>query len=269
MGHWKVYKEGSYLDAARLSSHSLACDQNEKWQELHETWPHTPSLKVSRQSLYFPLILSLILNALLLALCLWIGYQTLSPLPPWPHTLYSPADASVEYEIVTFNTAFPGRKTPTTVYFGYNDYSNHAWSVLLQPYTSRISAQEAARLPRKTSKIGEDPEAYIMGLDVYHQLDCLNLWRKMIGANLTMASVAPPADEADADYHYHCVDSIRQSLMCNADLSVIHWGWNAEMGQHYPEPSTTHICRNWNRIHKWAVKHQLDQEAFNLDKFLE
>jgi tRNA uridine 5-carbamoylmethylation protein Kti12 len=39
--------------------------------------------------------------------------------------------------------------------------------------TSRISAEEAAKLRNETVRIPDDPENYIISIDVFHQLHCL------------------------------------------------------------------------------------------------
>ncbi|KAF5599165.1 hypothetical protein FPCIR_2561 [Fusarium pseudocircinatum] len=122
---------------------------------------------------------SLLLNLLLIvsSLCLWA--KTRSPLPPWPDTLYSPAQNAVEYEIVTFNSDFPEDHSGTTDFYGASPKAEEAWKNLMKPYLVKISNQEASKLSRPTSQISRDPDYYITSLDVYHQLHCLNDIRKM------------------------------------------------------------------------------------------
>jgi hypothetical protein len=55
----------------------------------------------------------------------------------------------------------------------------------------------------------------------------------------------------------HCVDSIRQSLMCNIDVSTVFWEYNEDAKRSVPSAQTTHTCRDWDRIHQWAVEHRL------------
>lgn len=61
------------------------------------------------------------------------------------------------------------------------------------------------------------------------------------------------------DWHIrHCVDSIRQSLMCSSDISVIVWQWNSTAKQHFPKGNIAHTCRNFGMIQEWARKRVLD-----------
>lgn len=58
----------------------------------------------------------------------------------------------------------------------------------------------------------------------------------------------------------HCLDSIRQSLMCSADVSLIVWKWDAEAGQSFPRGDVVHLCRDFDRIKELAVARQLDDK---------
>jgi hypothetical protein len=55
----------------------------------------------------------------------------------------------------------------------------------------------------------------------------------------------------------HCIDSIRQSLTCSADISTIYWAWDPERNATVPNAKTTHVCRNFIRIQEWAREHKL------------
>lgn len=58
----------------------------------------------------------------------------------------------------------------------------------------------------------------------------------------------------------HCIDSIRQSLQCSADLTPVPWvGMSGSSGKISPNISQVHHkCRNWEAIHQWALYHQLE-----------
>lgn len=74
----------------------------------------------------------------------------------------------------------------------------------------------------KTVSLVGDTEKYLVGLDVFHQLHCLNYLRKrLLGRNLT--HVQDPL----GDKHIpHCLESLRLSLQCSADLSLLPLRWN-------------------------------------------
>jgi hypothetical protein len=56
----------------------------------------------------------------------------------------------------------------------------------------------------------------------------------------------------------HCMDSLRQSLTCSADISTTtYWAWGTERQATVPDAGTTHLCRNFTRIPEWAREHRL------------
>lgn len=151
------------------------------------------------------------------------------------------------------------------MFHGASPEAEHAWENLMDPYLVQITGEEAKGISRPTSKISKDPDYYITGLDVYHQLHCLNNIRKMVAAYNTTDG---PLDKLQTMHKFHCIDSIRQSLMCNADLSLIHFYWAPHPGKHFPNATTTHICRKWSKIEEWAREHRLDEEMYDPHRFV-
>ena len=76
-------------------------------------------------------------------------------------------------------------------------------------------------------------------------------------------SLAPSHNTSDRAHDHllglahtsHCVDSIRQTLMCGADISTLVWRRDQE-NKLRPEGRVMHSCRNFDRIHEWADQHQ-------------
>ncbi|TIC94088.1 Oxidase ustYa [Colletotrichum higginsianum] len=134
------------------------------------------------------------------------------------------------------------------------------------PLYGQITGEEAERISRPTSKISNDPDYYITNPDVYHHLHCLNDIRKFVAQH---NSSEHQLDRLQTMHKFHCIDSIRQSLMCSADVSLVHWYWAPSPGKHFQNATTTHICRKWSKIKKWAVSHRLDEERFDRHKFVE
>ena len=80
-------------------------------------------------------------------------------------------------------------------------------------------------------------------------------------------STMPGADGEDELFGYthidHCVDSIRQSLMCSADISPLVWQWKEEFQETKIRADIVHTCRDFESIRQWAVEHQL-RDNFDL-----
>ena len=50
----------------------------------------------------------------------------------------------------------------------------------------------------------------------------------------------------------HCVEIIRQALVCAADVTPYTWIWNDEHKSLQNLISTPHTCRNFDKILEWA-----------------
>lgn len=50
----------------------------------------------------------------------------------------------------------------------------------------------------------------------------------------------------------HCIDQLRQSLMCTADVSPIPYQWYDSLDSYMPATGSVHTCRDFEAIHKWA-----------------
>ena len=58
----------------------------------------------------------------------------------------------------------------------------------------------------------------------------------------------------------HCLDILRQQLMCSVDVGVLGQVW---VHPDHPEPfvdfNTEHKCRNFDEIRAWAQQNQLPE----------
>ena len=50
----------------------------------------------------------------------------------------------------------------------------------------------------------------------------------------------------------HCVDDLRQALMCHADTSVVTFDWKPQYRRPWPNFSIDHTCVNWEALDNWA-----------------
>lgn len=58
----------------------------------------------------------------------------------------------------------------------------------------------------------------------------------------------------------HCLDILRQQLMCTVDIGVLGQVWYQPPDkplQAFVDFNTVHTCRNFEAIREWAEKHQL------------
>lgn len=57
----------------------------------------------------------------------------------------------------------------------------------------------------------------------------------------------------------HCIDTIRQSLQCSADISPVLYHWDGYVGEVKGDARTVHTCRNFTKIQEWAAAHRVKQ----------
>ncbi|KZT37790.1 hypothetical protein SISSUDRAFT_1062539 [Sistotremastrum suecicum HHB10207 ss-3] len=128
---------------------------------------------------------------------------------------------------------------------------------------SWITKDEAALLPNWTEPLPghEKDEHYLINLDVFHQLHCLNFIRKALNPErYGPAGLGPPLykdDPTPFDHTDHCVNIIRENIMCNADITPNVWQWNEERQVIFPHFDTIRTCRNFDAIYDWAKEREV------------
>lgn len=155
---------------------------------------------------------------------------------------------------------------------------------------SVITPEEAAKLPMPTLPI-PGTDKYLVELEVFHVLHCLDDIRKVFypewygpailnltqpdgsldrnnnffrhfgklrppDIDLTLATSLTWPHQLHSD---HCIDAIRQSVMCHADVSPISFHVVLppddvdDVGTGiFPRLGTKHTCRNFEKIQDWA-----------------
>ncbi|KAF7346863.1 hypothetical protein MSAN_01825700 [Mycena sanguinolenta] len=180
---------------------------------------------------------------------------------PSQHALYSPALEAVEYEARVFYGGSEGDLSP--FHLPSSPELDEMWHNLYKHGVSRITKDEAVRLPNKTHPIPGDNGHYIAELDVFHNLHCLDKIRMALDPDYysdwrisTTNNFIP--SQIDATAHIlHCVDYVRQSLMCSGDTSMLVWQWHDAINKTTVEGNTAHTCRNFDNLLDWAKQREL------------
>ncbi|KAJ8119279.1 hypothetical protein ONZ43_g3738 [Nemania bipapillata] len=98
---------------------------------------------------------------------------------------------------------------------------------------------------------------YRVAVEVFHQLHCLNLLRQ----NVYKDYYSPLGGDTSAPmmdlrgHLDHCIDALRQFVMCQGDIGVFSFNYPFNDGDPWPDYSTPHTCRNFESIRQWAVDH--------------
>ncbi|KAG1857181.1 hypothetical protein C8R48DRAFT_607603 [Suillus tomentosus] len=127
---------------------------------------------------------------------------------------------------------------------------------------TRMSLEEILKAgevdsPSKVKYPAEFGGGFMVSMEAPHQLHCLNLlrkasWHKYYSPTDTSFQDTPEVVRMHLD---HCIEMIRQNLMCNADVSIITWDWVQGHPIPYPNFNTRHQCRNYEKIMDWAAEH--------------
>ena len=60
----------------------------------------------------------------------------------------------------------------------------------------------------------------------------------------------------------HCVEMLRQFVMCHADVGVITHNWVKDYPRPYPDFNTWHQCRDFENVLQWAKDHEMKGPPF-------
>ncbi|KAF8533201.1 hypothetical protein BDD12DRAFT_866480 [Trichophaea hybrida] len=202
-----------------------------------------------------------ILNGLL---CIALVHSIISHNPPFSEETYSPAQHIITPQNVVFTSGFGTKKS---IYQGPNTPErDKAWEDLYDFGISRIPASAAGKLVNKTVPISRDPDYYVVELDVFHQLHCLNMIRKRLWSNETFSA---DHELMGIEHLSHCIDSLRQSLMCSSDISPLTWVWDEKAKEAKEIMEVQHTCRDFGKIQEWARENMVgvfDRTVFVEDK---
>ncbi|KAJ4169677.1 hypothetical protein NW754_005826 [Fusarium falciforme] len=204
------------------------------------------------------LLLSFSLAFFVLSLILHI-HQPLSVGCSQAASPYSPADVVANYRTVRYNI------TPTlerTEFVGYGPEVDKAWNHVTYDVGDQMITREEldrlgldpASLTIKNPKTGQ--VGYRVGIQVFHQLHCLNLLRQHSfkeyysdkGGDI---DVEPKDLRGHLD---HCIEVLRTNLMCQSDTGVFTFKHYKGFESHWPDFSTLHTCRNFDAIRDWAFE---------------
>ncbi|PCG89450.1 hypothetical protein PENOC_106480 [Penicillium occitanis (nom. inval.)] len=188
------------------------------------------------------------------------------------HVFYSPALEEIEitYRPVQFNGSLdypsPFRGYPTSEI-------DAAWDSITELGLMSVSAQQVIESRQSIDSVRFPPEVgdggYIASVEVAHQLHCLNFLRKQSYFDYYKDKSIEYTDEPATirDHLDHCIEMLRQTLMCNADIGIIVHEWVEHYPRPYPNFNTWHQCRNFDDIMDWIRGRHIPQKPPNGDEW--
>ncbi|KAH8697866.1 hypothetical protein BGW36DRAFT_295718, partial [Talaromyces proteolyticus] len=172
-------------------------------------------------------------------------------------------DVRISYESILLNGSF----SKETIYRQKpSPEVDEAWLRLGIEYDPLIVPDEdakAAGIEQNRFHIterygGPGYPAFVAGL---HQLHCLNLIRKSLYFNIDYYRTLHKVEFLDRkeilELHIgHCVDVLRQRLMCTADTELHPYIWAGDPPHVTPDFNRMYKCRNFDDIREYAKQNQ-------------
>ncbi|KAH7251382.1 hypothetical protein BKA59DRAFT_395458 [Fusarium tricinctum] len=176
-----------------------------------------------------------------------------------PEFPYSPAESVAGFHSVRYNIT-PAMEMSEFV--GYGPEVDKAWEHVTYDVGDQMITKD------KLDHLGLDPksltikdpktgqEGYRVGIQVFHQLHCLNLLRQETYRDYYSTTGGDiDVEPEDLRGHLdHCIEILRNSLMCQSDTGVFAFKYYDGYEGHWPDFSTQHTCRNFSAIRDWAFQ---------------
>ncbi|KAG6015868.1 hypothetical protein E4U43_004646 [Claviceps pusilla] len=176
-------------------------------------------------------------------------------------------DVPLRYESHVFNGSF----TKQNIYRqAPSPEVDQAWEDLGVDYRAGVISHQdglaSGLAPSFVQRARKYGGGFVVNVEGIHHLHCLNLLRKSVYFNYkhykTLHQHEFLNDEPILQPHItHCLDTLRQVLMCNVDTGVLGQIWtdkNAPMA--FPDFNTRHRCKDFNLVREWARKLQRPPE---------
>ncbi|KAK0644337.1 hypothetical protein B0T16DRAFT_310890, partial [Cercophora newfieldiana] len=99
---------------------------------------------------------------------------------------------------------------------------------------------------------------YKAALEVYHHLHCLNyiqMYTFYDYYSVRNPVMLSETAEERFDHKDHCIDILRQAIMCRADLNVYTYHWSREYSQPVGNLFSHHRCVDWDCFSGWVAGH--------------
>ncbi|CCC12656.1 hypothetical protein SMACR_05618 [Sordaria macrospora] len=132
---------------------------------------------------------------------------------------------------------------------------DQAWHDLLDSTLIKYSADELFLANNATSVQHKDG-GFVGGLGISHSLHCLKRLKQYIHRDYYYDHETQDWDELYSHVD-HCLESLRQEILCNADVNVYTLKWTPHSRfkptVKVPQP---HACVDWEALHGWMKGRQ-------------
>ncbi|KAH8898706.1 hypothetical protein GQ53DRAFT_816937 [Thozetella sp. PMI_491] len=93
-------------------------------------------------------------------------------------------------------------------------------------------------------------KGYSIGLDLFHTLHCLDSLRRYYYPEYYYGQTE--LDEDQVTHRGHCINQIRQYIMCAGDMTAYGTRYFKNPGRNYADSDVVHTCRNFGKLREWT-----------------
>ncbi|OKL63125.1 hypothetical protein UA08_01259 [Talaromyces atroroseus] len=180
----------------------------------------------------------------------------------------SPATSVVEKELRPFTLTSPYTRPPgPEVDQMWHDLVNSGAMFTLSPEEFAVLNDN----PKTGVKLTHDPEGrYVGTLAATHQIHCVNSLRKGLWFNykhyMDVHDELFSDNNSPAEHLIHCVEMLRNAVMCSGDVSVITYNWKP--GHEAPKANfkSVHSCQKWDKLEEWRTMHNVTGQLQTLER---
>ncbi|CAI6340618.1 unnamed protein product [Periconia digitata] len=167
--------------------------------------------------------------------------------------VYSPAENAIDYHRITIDgdavNKYKGSPSPEL---------DKAWLDLLHGFKIRVTAEELDAVNRTSTNAEDGEGGYLATLDVFHHLHCLWNVRHFLAPDYYKDQVDQHITKPGEIYPTHidhCLDLIRQHLMCQGDISMYTYDYmETDRTKIMPNFKVERMCMNWEHLAAWIEK---------------
>ena len=119
-----------------------------------------------------------------------------------------------------------------------------------------VSADDILRIGQNLTSV-QYPESagggYLATAMGTHSIHCLHyIWQDhYVDVSPEIQSLKAEIPEMYERHYEHCVDYIRQYLMCKFDTTIMPFNWVLDHQNPTPNGNTIHKCVNWDSLQDW------------------
>jgi hypothetical protein len=177
--------------------------------------------------------------------------------------LYSPANEAIEsIGLIRFN----GSLDAPSIYRGSPSPELDAvWDdIAVDARSVRMTLDQLLRTGEKPSPAmaiypGEYGGGYMATIGAIHMLHCTNMLRRVSWGDHYRSSdySINGSPEAFRTHLDHCIEMLRQDIMCRGDVTMLTYDWAEGVEDPLPNFNVLHQCRNFEKILNWVDEHRV------------